>query len=50
MKMKIDLLVKLFANLNPKNQFNFGYATEGEWNEDEPEQDVSNEEDYPLFV
>ena len=48
--MKIDLLLKLFANINPKHQFNIGYATEGEWNEDEPEQDVSNEEDYPLFV
>lgn len=27
-----------------------GFATEAEWNEHEEEQEIHNEEEYPLFV
>lgn len=48
MKMIIEFLTAMLVQLGFIKIHRF--ATEAEWNEHEEDQDVYNEDDYPLFV
>lgn len=48
MKMMNEFLTAILVKLGFIKAH--GFATEAEWNEHEEEQEIHNEEEYPLFV